>query len=118
MNSLMLRQTGKVKEEVVILAEDEKNSTAVRVLDLKQLVDDFNYEKKVQLEMQTCSIKFGQLAREALKIALNEGRVPSIEFDERTYQFGDGASKVNIHGLSLGRRGLLNLIQDQREILI
>ena len=62
--------------------------------------------------MQTCSIKFGQFAREALKVALSEGRVPIVEFDERTYQFGDGTTKVHIHNINLGRRGLLNLIQD------
>jgi len=67
--------------------------------------------------MQTCSIKFGHFAREALKLALNEGKVPVIDFDERTYKVsGDNNNKVQ--SLSLGRRGLLNLIQDQREILV
>jgi hypothetical protein len=49
---------------------------------------------------------------------MSEGRVPIIEFDERTHQYGDGLAKVHIHSMNLGRRGLLNLIQDQREVLI
>ena len=56
MNSLMLRQTGLVKEEVVILVESD-NISAIRAIDFK--LEEFEYNKTLQLEMQTCSIKFG-----------------------------------------------------------
>ena len=83
MNSLMLRQTGCIKEEVAVLAESGGSNVAVRVLDF--WLEEFQYEKTLQLEMQTCSIKFGHFAREALKAALAEGRVAAVKFDERTH---------------------------------
>ena len=95
---------------------ESDNISAIRAIDFK--LEEFEYNKTLQLEMQTCSIKFGQFAREALKLAMSEGRVPIIEFDERIHQYGDGLTKVHIHSMNLGRRGLLNLIQDQREVLI
>jgi hypothetical protein len=52
----MLRQTGLVKEEVVILVESD-NISAIRAIDFK--LEEFEYNKTLQLEMQTCSIKFG-----------------------------------------------------------
>jgi hypothetical protein len=61
-------------------------------------------------------MKFGHYAREALKSAINEGRVPMIEFDERTYHFESNGK--SIQNLRLGSRGLLNILQDQREILV
>jgi hypothetical protein len=61
-------------------------------------------------------------------VALKEGKVPMIDFEERTYTFEGGKGPVagahgggtagGVRGLNLGRRGLLNLIQDQREIII
>jgi hypothetical protein len=41
----MVRQTGKLKEEIVILAHHLQTRLAlVRVVDLKLLIDDFNFE--------------------------------------------------------------------------
>ena len=117
LNSLQIRQTGKFKEEITILCHQAKTREAlVRVVDLKLLIDDFNFEEVCQLDIQTCSIKFGHFAREALKNAINEGRVPMIEFDERTYNFESNGK--SIQSLRVGSRGLLNIIQDQREILV
>jgi hypothetical protein len=83
MNYLMLRQTGCINKEVGVLAESGASNGAVRVLDFRH--EEFQYEKTLQLEMQTCSIKFGHFARETLKVALAEGRVAAVEFDERTH---------------------------------
>ena len=58
MNSLMMRQTGKIKEEVVVLAKGP-NETLIRILDLKDLLESFTNERTVNLDMQTSSMKFG-----------------------------------------------------------
>ena len=95
----------------------QTGETVVRIVDLKMLLcEEYSQDEVCQLEIQTCSIKFGQFAREALKEALNQQRVPMIEFDERTYQFDSNGK--SIHSLRVGRRGLLNLIHDQKEILV
>ena len=48
MNSLMIRQTGKIKEEVVIMVEKSGSTGSnaiIRILDLKDLTDTFSSEK-------------------------------------------------------------------------
>lgn len=60
LNSLFIRQTGKLKEEVAMLIHNQETGDAVvRVIDVKQLIDDFNNEEVCPLEIQTCSVKFG-----------------------------------------------------------
>jgi len=110
MNSLTLRQTGKLKVEVVLLLS-RGSQTLVRVLDLADLTESFSNEGVCQLDV-TMSFKFGHFARTALEKALREERVPLIDFDERTYTFERAQS------LALGRRGLLSVIQEGREVLI
>ena len=51
---------GKLKEEVAMLIHNQETGDAVvRVIDVKQLIDDFNNEEVCPLEIQTCSVKFG-----------------------------------------------------------
>lgn len=45
---------------------------------------------------------------------MKENRVPIIEFDEKAIRY----QNRNIQGLRAGSRGLLNLIQDNRELII
>lgn len=68
MNSLTIRQTGKLKEELVLLVQ-RGSSSIIRVLDLKDLTEAFSNEGVCQLDV-THSFKFGQFARSALEKAV------------------------------------------------
>ena len=59
-------------------------------------------------------MKFGQFSRDAFEQAAKQERVFIASFDERAYTF----ESKQLHGLRMGRRGLLSLVQDQREVLI
>ena len=43
----------------MLIHNQETGDAVVRVIDVKQLIDDFNNEEVCPLEIQTCSVKFG-----------------------------------------------------------
>jgi hypothetical protein len=59
LNSLQLRQTGKVKEELLLLVAG-KGYSAVRVLDWAELLgSEYSCQRVMHLDAQTSSVKFG-----------------------------------------------------------
>ncbi|CDW83287.1 UNKNOWN [Stylonychia lemnae] len=113
-NSMSVRDSGKCKEEIIILCQSvAENESIVKVIELQALFDDFNNQHTINMD-QHLSFKFGIFAREQLQKSLNQGRVPMIEFDERCFKF----QSKNIHSLRAGSRGLFNVIQDTRDLIV
>eukprot|EP00347_Sterkiella_histriomuscorum_P019667 403340747 len=80
---------------------------------LAPLIEEFSISKIISLDQQF-SFKIGHFARESLSTLDFENRIPIIEFDEKAFRYPN----KNIQGLRAGSRGLLNLIQDNRELII